>query len=569
MPTNFDALIIGAGHNGLVAAAYLARAGWKVCVLERRPVVGGACVTEEVWAGYKVSTAAYVCSLLLPEVVRELELPRYGFRLLLRNPSSFTPFPDGRYLLLGPDPQLNSDEIAKFSPRDAVTFADYEQCLERISRFIEPILSIVPPSFPEWKWRDALTYFRLLRSFFSLSVRDRRTFIQLMTGSAQDFLDGWFESEQLKITLATDGVIGAALSPSQPGTGYVLLHHVMGQADGHRGVWGYVKSGMGALSQAIADSATAHGAEIRCHCEVAQLIVEGDRAVGVALTDGEEIRARVVLSNADPKRTFLQLTPPGCLPDEFVEQVRRFRMDAAAFKLNLALDGLPSFSCLPGDTAGPQHQGTIHLCPDFATVERAFADYLVGRPSQTPMVEACLPTVADSTLAPEGKHIMSIFAQYAPLDPADGGWEEPSICQGSPDPDIFSDRRSPEQETFGQTFRRGQETGADLGKTQKDRFVQRILDVVETYAPGFRSRIEHIHALSPADLQNEFSLTGGNIFHGNMSLDQLFFLRPVPGWAQYRTPLRGLYLCGSGAHPGGGVTGACGRNAAGVVLTDA
>ncbi len=374
MPTNFDALIIGAGHNGLVAAAYLARAGWKVCVLERRPVVGGACVTEEVWAGYKVSTAAYVCSLLLPEVVRELELPRYGFRLLLRNPSSFTPFPDGRYLLLGPDPQLNSDEIAKFSPRDAVTFADYEQCLERISRFIEPILSIVPPSFPEWKWRDALTYFRLLRSFFSLSVRDRRTFIQLMTGSAQDFLDGWFESEQLKITLATDGVIGAALSPSQPGTGYVLLHHVMGQADGHRGVWGYVKSGMGALSQAIADSATAHGAEIRCHCEVAQLIVEGDRAVGVALTDGEEIRARVVLSNADPKRTFLQLTPPGCLPDEFVEQVRRFRMDAAAFKLNLALDGLPSFSCLPGDTAGPQHQGTIHLCPDFATVERAFAE---------------------------------------------------------------------------------------------------------------------------------------------------------------------------------------------------
>jgi len=522
-----DALIIGAGHNGLVAAAYLARAGWKVCVLERRPVVGGACVTEEVWKGYKVSTAAYVCSLLLPEVVRELELPRYGFKLLRRNPSSFTPFPDGRYLLLGPDPQLNSDEIAKFSQRDAVAFVDYEQCLERISRFIEPILSTVPPSFPEWQGREAFTYFRLLRSFFALPVRDRRTFIRLMTGSARDFLEGWFESEQLKVTLATDGVIGAALSPSQPGTGYVLLHHVMGQVDGHRGVWGYVKGGMGALSQAIADSAQAHGAEIRCHCEVTQLIVEGERAVGVALADGEEIRARVVLSNADPKRTFLQLAPPGCLPNEFVEQVRRIRMDAAAFKLNLALDGLPSFSCLPSDTAGPQHRGTIHLCPDFVTVEHAFADYIAGRPSQTPMVEACLPTVADPDLAPPGKHVMSIFAQYAPLSPEDGGWEK-----------------------------------------QKDPFVQRILDVVEIYAPGFRNRIEHVHALSPADLQSEFSLTGGNIFHGNMSLDQLFFLRPVPGWAQYRTPLRGLYLCGSGAHPGGGVTGACGRNAARVVLAD-
>ncbi|HEY9516136.1 MAG TPA: NAD(P)/FAD-dependent oxidoreductase, partial [Gemmatimonadaceae bacterium] len=377
----YDAIIIGAGHNGLVTAAYLARAGKRVLVLERREMVGGACVTEEVFPGYKVSTGAYVNSLLRPEIIRDLDLRRHGFELLPRNPSSFTPFPDGRYLMLGPDADFNQREIAKFSAHDAEVFPQYEAMLERVADFIEPTLMQTPPDPWSKRPRDLLRLAKLGLGFRKLGRQDGARAIEILTGDARSILDRWFESEYLKAPLATDAVIGAAASPSTPGTAYVLFHHVMGECNGARGVWGYVRGGMGGISNAIAAAARERGAEIRTGEQVARILVRDGRAYGVALADGTEFHARQVASNADAHHTFLHLLKENELPAEFVADVRAIDYSSATIKINVALSALPNFTAIPGSAPGPQHRGTIHIAPTIDYMERAFDDSKYGRPS--------------------------------------------------------------------------------------------------------------------------------------------------------------------------------------------
>src|SRR5258708_302791 len=524
MPNQYDAIIIGAGHNGLVTACYLAKAGWKVLVLERRYLVGGACVTEEVFPGFKVSTAAYVTSLLRKEIIRDLRLHDYGFKVLERNPSSFTPYPDGRYLLLGPDPSLNLREISKFSEKDAQNYPRYEAMLERVAEVIEPTLTQTPPDLLRPGVRDLWKLFKLGRAFRKLGPNMGEA-IEILTGSARTILDRWFESEQLKSTLATDAVIGAMAAPSMPGTAYVLFHHVMGETNGKRGVWGYVRGGMGGLTQALAKAASELGVEIRCDTEVTRILAKDGRATGVALADGTEMQAPVVASNADAHVTFEKLMSPGQLPDDFAAAVRRIGYESATLKINVALSELPNFKACPGTEAGPQHRGTIHICPDLDTIERGFDDAKYGRPSEVPILECTIPSVVDETVAPPGKHIMSMFIQYAPYKLREGHWDQ-------------------------------------LG----EKFADRCFDLLNEYAPNFKQSVINLQILTPLDLERTFSMTGGNIFQGAMTPHQLFSFRPVPGFADHRTPIRGLYLCGAAAHPGGGVMGAAGKNAARVIL---
>jgi phytoene dehydrogenase-like protein len=521
-----DVIVVGAGHNGLVAAAYLARAGRRVLVLERREIVGGACVTEELWPGFKVSTAAYVNSLLRPEIVRDLELKRHGFALLARNPSSFTPFPDGRSLMMGPDRELTRREVARFSARDADALPRYEAMLERVAAFIEPTLLMTPPDPWSRSPRDLLALGRLGLRFLRLG-RDGPRAIEIMTGAAAALLDRWFESDQLKATLATDAIIGAKAAPSMPGTAYVLFHHVMGECDGARGVWGYVRGGMGGISNALAAAARERGAEVRVNAEVARILVRDGRARGVALADGTEIPAAIVVSGCDPRVTFLGLIEPALLPAEFLDAVRAIDYSSASLKINVALSEVPDFRARPGREPGLQHRGTIHIAPDMEYLERAYDDVKYDRPSRDPVIEATIPSAVDDTVAPPGLHLMSMFVQYFPY----------RLREGSLDP-------------------------------AKEAFADRCFAIMDEYAPNFRRSVIARQVLAPKDLETRFGLTGGNIFQGAMTLSQLFFLRPVPGFAQYRTPVKGLYLCGAATHPGGGVMGACGYNAAREILRD-
>ncbi|MDE2149847.1 MAG: NAD(P)/FAD-dependent oxidoreductase [Gammaproteobacteria bacterium] len=540
MPSHihYDDLIIGAGHNGLTCAAYLARAGRRVLVLERRPMVGGAAVTEELAAGYRCSTASYLVSLLLPEIERELDLAAHGYRVLPRDPSSFTPLPDGRSLLLGPDPAFNHEQIDRFSARDAEAYPHYEAWLTRIAEVLEPLLAQPPPELlplpAAWRRRSLFARIRALlngrRLWRALGALgdELPAAVELLTGAATPILTRWFESDVLRATLATDAVIGTFAPPSAPGTGYVLLHHVMGTAGGARGVWGYVAGGMGALSQALAAAARARGAQIRCQAEVAEILVEDGRATGVRLVGGERLHARHVISNATPQVTFERLTAPQTLPAAFRDAVARIDYSSATCKINLAVSELPDFSARPGrDAPGPQHRGTIHIAPTMDWIERACADARAGRPSHEPVIEMTIPSAVDDSLAPAGHHVVGLFVQYAPYRLAQGDWD-----------------------------------------TERERFADRVIEVIDRYAPNFGASILHRQVLAPPDLERRFGLTGGNIFHGAMHLHQLFGFRPVPGWADYRTPLPSLYLCGAGAHPGGGVMGAAGRNAAQAVLAD-
>jgi phytoene dehydrogenase-like protein len=524
MAGSYDAIIIGAGHNGLVTACYLARAGWKVLVLERRYLVGGACVTEAIFPGFKVSTAAYVNSLFRKEIIRDLKLHEHGLETLERNPSSFTPFPDGRYLLLGPDAGLNQREISKFSPRDAEAYPKYEAMLERVAAVIEPTLTQTPPNPVRPGVRDLWQFFQLGRSVRRLGPELGEA-VEILTGAARPILDRWFESEQLKATLATDAIIGAMASPSMPGTAYVLFHHVMGETNGKRGVWGYVRGGMGGLTQALAGAARDLGVEIRCDAEVGRILVRAGAVRGVALTSDEEFQAPVVASNADAHVTFTRLLDPKLLPPAFAEAVNRINYDSASLKINVALNELPNFRACPGVEPGPQHRGTIHICPDMDTIERAYDDAKYGRPSECPVLECTIPSVVDPTVAPAGKHLMSMFIQYAPYRLRGVTWDQ-----------------------------------------LREDFADRCFDLLNEYAPNFRQSVLERQVLTPLDLERTFNLTGGNIFQGAMPLHQLFSFRPVPGHADYRTPLRGLYLCGAAAHPGGGVMGAAGANAALEIL---
>jgi phytoene dehydrogenase-like protein len=523
---SYDVIIAGAGHNGLVTAAYLARAGRRVLVLERRELAGGCAVTEEVWPGFRVSTAAYLTSLLQDRIVQDLELERFGYSVDAKDPAFFSPFPDGRYFFMWQDRRKTLEEIAKFSRRDAETYPSYEDHLERLSVFVESMLLTTPPDFPPGAPRDFLEYLKIAARMAKLGRKEMVGLVKIFTQSAADFLDEWFESPELKVTLATDGVIGANGGPRSPGTAYILLHHCMGGVGGKRGLWGFVRGGMGAVTRAMADSARSKGVTIRTSAPVERILIRGGRARGVVLQGGEEITAPVVVSNLDPIATFLHLLDEKELAPDFLAAIRRYRIEGTSLKMNLALSGLPDFRALPG-APGPQHRATMHICPSMDYVEHAWDDAKYGRPSERPLLEMTVPTMYDPSLAPPGKHIMGIFLQYAPYTLREGNWD---------------DLREP--------------------------FSERVLDVIEEYAPNIRSIIIERQTLTPLDLERRFGLTGGNIFHGEMSLDQMFSMRPVAGWARYRTPVPGLYLCGSGAHPGGGVMGAPGYNAAREILKD-
>jgi phytoene dehydrogenase-like protein len=523
--TRYDAIIIGGGHNGLVTACYLARARLKVLVLERRYIVGGACVTEEnVFPGFKVSTAAYVNSLFSPEIIRDLRLHDYGFAVLERNPSSFTPFPDGRHLLMGPDMKLNLEQIGKFSSKDAEAYPQYERMLERVASVVEPTLRMTPPDVLHPGLTGLWRLGQLGRSFQKLGMQLSET-LEVLTGAARPLLDRWFESEQLKGTLATDAIIGAFAAPSQPGTAYVLFHHVMGETNGKRGVWSYVKGGMGGLTQAIARAGKDLGVDIMTDADVARILVRDGAAAGVALADGREFFAPKVASGVDPHLTFERMLEPKELPADFLAAVKRIDYSSAALKINVALSEPPDFKALPGTAIGPQHRGTMHICPDQDYIEHAYDDAKYGRPSRSPVIECTLPSSADTTVAPPGQHLMSMFIQYAPYKLKEGNWAE-----------------------------------------EKEKFADRCFDIVDEYAPNFKRSVLGRQILSPVDLERTFNLTGGNIFQGAMTLNQLFVLRPVVGYANYRTPIRHLYLCGSAAHPGGGVMGIAGQNAAREML---
>lgn len=522
-----DAIIVGAGHNALVTAGYLARAGKTVLVLERRPLVGGACVTEEVFPGFHVSTAAYLCSLLQEKIVRDLELGKFGYTVIPKDPAYFSPFPDGRYIFFWKDLAQTAAEIARFSHQDAQAYPKYEAQLATLAEFVESLLLRTPPNLFPRGLDDFLKLAWLARRTAQLPGQDLAALLKIMTCSAASFLDEWFESDVVKVSLATDGVIGSNGGPQTPGTAYVLLHHCMGGVGGVRGLWGFVKGGMGAITRAMADSARSRGAEIRTDAPVARVRVREGRAVGVVLENGEEISGRVVVSGADPKRTFLHLLGRHDLDGDFRRGIERMKMEGTSFKMNLALDQLPDFNAFPGSAPGPQHRGTIHICPSLEYIERAWDDAKYGDPSAHPMLEVTIPTLYDPALAPPGKHVVSVFAQYAPYRLRQGSWRE-----------------------------------------MRETFADRIIDLLTEYAPNIKTAIIGRHILSPLDLEEQFGMTGGNIFHGEMSLDQLFFMRPLMGWAKYRTPLRGLYLCGSGTHPGGGVMGAPGYNAAREILRD-
>ena len=520
----YDAIVIGGGHNGLVHAAYLARAGRKVLVLERRPHVGGAAVTEEVFPGFKFSMFSYVVSLLRPEIIRDLDLPRHGLHILPLE-STVTPMENGDYLAAWADHDETRRELCRHSPRDAEAYDEYGRLMHHMAHAVKPILGMVPPDPTSLNPKDLFALVRLGRHFRGLGGERFHALVKLMTMSSADLLDEWFETDVLKATKAASGIIGTFLGPRSPGTAYVLLHHYMGELDGVFRAWGFAKGGTGSVSEAIASAAREFGADIRCDASVARVLVKDGRATGVALENGDELAARVVVSSLDPRRSFLQLVEERELPEEFVADIRRFKFRGSSGKVNLALDALPSFTCMPG--VGRQHRGAFSISPSLTYVERAYDDAKYGDFSRRPYMDIVFPSVIDPGMAPPGKHVMSIFVQYAPYH-LNGGWTD----------------------------------------ARRDAFGDAVIDTLEGFAPGLKSLILHRQVLTPADIERITGLSEGNIFAGELALHQLFFLRPAPGWAKFRTPLKGFYQCGSGTHPGGGIMGASGRLAALAVLGD-
>ena len=540
MAERYDAVIIGGGHNGLVSAAYLARAGLKTIFLEQRHVLGGAAVTEELFPGFRFSVFSYVVSLLRPEIIRELQLPRHGLDILPLD-GTFTPLRPGEgprggrvadvagtgdYLWRVNDHGRTIRELRRWSASDAEAYEEYGQLMVEMARFIKPILGITPPDLTSLDPRPLLPLGGLLRSFQQLPERQQAVFVQLMTMSAADFLDQWFETDPLKATMSASGIIGTYLGVRSPGTAYVLLHHYMGEIDGAFRAWGIPKGGTGGISNAIGSAARALGAEIRTEAPVERVLVKDGRAVGVVLAgSGEETRADVVLSSVDARRTFLGLLEPGTLEGEFEEEIRRFKFRGSSGKVNLAVDRLPEFTCLPG--VGEHLRGAISFSPSIDEMELAYDDAKYGHFSTKPYIDMIIPTLVDPTMAPPGKHVVSCFVQYAPyhLAPELGTWDD-------------------QREAFG------------------DAVVNRISE----FAPGFRDSILFRNVQTPLDIERTTGLTEGNIFQGELTLEQLFFNRPAPGYARFKTPVRDLWLCGSSTHPGGGIMGANGRIAALEVL---
>jgi phytoene dehydrogenase-like protein len=519
---DYDALVIGGGHNGLVCAAYLARAGKRVLVLERREIVGGAAMSEEVFPGFRFSVFSYVVSLLRPEIIRDLDLPRHGLHILPLE-STVTPLPNGDYLGQWSDHDQNRRELARHSLRDAEAYDEFGRLMYQMARAVKPFLSTAPPDPASLAPRDLLGMARLAKQLRGLGAEQFHALHKLLTMSVADYLDEWFETEALKATKSASGIIGTFLGPRSPGTAYVLLHHYMGEIDGVFRAWGFAKGGNGSVSAAIAAAAREHGAEIRTNAPVAKVLIENGRATGAVLENGDEVRAKLVVSSADPRRTFMQLVGAEHLPDEFAQSIRNFKFRGSSGKVNLALSELPNFTCLPG--AGPHLRGAISISPSIDYLERAYDDAKYGEVSRRPYMDIVIPSMIDPSMAPPGKHVMSIFVQYVPYK-VNGGWTDAK------------------REAFGDA----------------------VIDTLAEYAPNIKSAILHRQVITPADIERIVGISEGNIFHGELALEQMFFLRPVPGWAQYATPVDGLYQCGSGTHPGGGVMGASGRNAAMAIL---
>ena len=519
-----DAIVVGGGHNGLTCAAYLARAGRRVQVLEKRHVLGGAAVSEEVFDGFTFSVCSYVVSLLRPWIVRDLELARFGLDLIPLD-CSFLPLPNGDSLARWGDSERTRREIARFSPKDAEVYGEFGQAMSKLSRFVKGIIDRDAPDPASLRPGRLSQLAGLGRDFKRLPLEAQIQKFKLFTMSAKDFLDEWFESDVLKAPMSVSGIIGTFLSVSSPGTAYVLLHHYMGEIDGSYRAWGFARGGTGAVSNAIADSARHFGAEIRTEAGIQRILVRDGEACGVVLDNGDELYARTVISGVDPHRTFLGLVGHEHLDPEFAGQIRRYKMRGSSGKVNLALDRVPEFSCRPGD--GAHLRGDIAIAPSIEYLERAYDEAKYGDFSRRPYLNVVIPTLVDPSLAPPGKHILSAFVQYAPYKIKEG-------------PSHWPERR----EAFGET----------------------VIDTLAEYIPGLRESILHKQVLTPWDLEQEFGLTEGNIFHGELSLEQLAFLRPAPGWAHYKTPLPGLWMCASGTHPGGGIMGGPGALCAQAML---
>ena len=518
----YDAIIVGGGHNGLVAAAYLARAGRKTLVLERRPLVGGAAVTEEIFPGFKFSVFSYVVSLLRPEIIRDLDLPSHGLQILPLE-STIKPLDNGDYLGSWADPDETRRELARHSPRDADAAVVFGRLMHHMAMAVKPILGMVPPDPASLAPADLGGLLRLGGHFRSLGPERFHALHKLMTMSSADYLDEWFEFDALKATKSASGIIGTFLGPRSPGSAYVLLHHYMGEIDGAFRAWGFQKGGTGAISQTIARAARAHGAEIRTGAAVERVLVRGDEVTGVALASGEELTAPIVISGLDPRLTFTKLLDAKSLPAPLVDGVRRYKFRGSSGKVNLALSGLPDFTCLPG--MGPHLRGAISVSPSLEYLERAYDDAKYGEFSRHPYMDVVIPSMIDPQMAPPGKHVMSIFVQYAPYR-LNGGWND----------------------------------------ARREAFGDAVVKTLARYAPNLESLILHRQVLTPDDIERITGLSEGNIFQGELALQQLFFLRPVPEWAKYRTPIRGYWQCGAGTHPGGGIMGASGRLAALQIL---
>jgi phytoene dehydrogenase-like protein len=524
MNNKYDVIVIGGGHNGLVNAAYLARAGKRVLVLERRYILGGAAVTEEVFPGFKFSVCSYVVSLLRPEIIRELDLPRHGLEILPLD-GTFTPMPNGDYLWRVNDHAKTRREIARHSKLDAEAYDEYGKAMVEMAHFVKPIMNMTPPDPASLNPKGLLDLLTMGRRFQKLSSEDKYNQVQLMTMSAVDFLDQWFETDVLKATMSASGIIGTFLGVRSPGTAYVLLHHYMGEIDGAFRSWGLSRGGTGAISNAIAAAAREAGAEIRTQTPIAKILLKNGEAKGVVLENGDEFYADVISSSVDPRLTFMKMVGEEHLPQDFVDDIKRYKFRGSSGKVNLALDTLPDFKSMPG--AGPHLRGAVSISPSVEYMERAYDDAKYGRFSRQPYIDMVIPSLTDPSVAPPGKHVMSCFVQYAPYNLKEGNWDE-------------------KREEFGDT----------------------VINTIAEHAPNIKDIILHRQVVTPLDLEREFGLTEGNIFQGELTLEQLFFLRPAPGWAQYRSPIKNLYMCGSATHPGGGIMGANGRNAAMMILKD-
>ena len=517
----YDAIVIGGGHNGLTTAAYLGRAGKKVLVLEKRYILGGAAVTEEVFPGFKFSVCSYVVSLMKANVIRELKLPKFGLEILPLE-STFTPLEDD-YLLRTADSDQTYREIARHSLRDAEAYTRFGPLMGQIGMAVRPILETIAPNAIRPSISDLFNTKKLLDHVKTLSSEQFEYLTKLMTMSSADFLDEWFEFEPLKATMSASGIIGTFMGPRSPGSAYVMLHHYMGDIDGAFRAWGFQRGGTGEVSMAIARSAEHFGVEIKTEAAVNNVIIKNNKAVGVALDNGDEFHSDIVISGLDPKQTFLNLVNENELPSEFVRDIKNFRIRGSSGKVNLALDGLPNFTCLPGD--GHHLRGAMSISPSYDYLENAYDDAKYGNFSKKPFMDVILPSVLDPEMAPPGKHVMSCFVQYAPYN-INGGWNDQK------------------REAFGDA----------------------VINALAEYAPNIKDIILHRQVLTPSDLESTFGLTEGNIFHGELTIQQLFSLRPAVRWADYTTPIRNYFQCGSGTHPGGGITGSPGEMAAKKIL---